>query len=102
MTTITGRELRYFLTLTVHAAPRALTVDDLVAAVRAVGLQLDGRPSKVISDSLRWEIRRQRVVRVGRSLYAPGVLPRSTRSFMRLHLREALARERAGNDSSSV
>jgi hypothetical protein len=79
---IAGRELRYVLTLTLmHAG--SLTVRELVGAVERRGFSLGGRPSKTVSDALRWEIRRGRVVRVGRGRYATGSIPRSTRSWIR-------------------
>ena len=60
-----------------------LTVAELVERLDADGIRLLGRPGKVVSDSLRWEVGRRRVVRVGRGRYAPGVVPRQTLSRMR-------------------
>lgn len=83
---IAGLHLRYFLTLHLFDAGES-SIGDLVAAVERQGFSLDGRPSKVVSDALRWEVRRGRVVRRGRGWYAPGTMPRQTRSWMRQHLR---------------
>lgn len=83
-----GRRLRYLLTLIVHRADRPLTVKELVTALEDGGFTVDGRPSKTVSDALRWEIGRGRVVRVGRGTYVRGHLPRSTAAFLRRHLRE--------------
>jgi hypothetical protein len=83
---IAGLHLRYLLTL--HLADRGpSTTDDLVTAVGHAGFRLAGRPSKTVSDALRWEVRRGRVVRLGRGCYGPGTMPRQTRSWMRHRMR---------------
>ena len=79
---IRGLELRYVLTLLLLDAG-VLTVDDLVRLLRASGFAVDGRASKSVSDALRWEIGRGRVVRFGRGRYAAGWMPRQTKSRMR-------------------
>ncbi|MGQ0431179.1 MAG: hypothetical protein ACT452_02080 [Microthrixaceae bacterium] len=81
-----GRDLRYLLTLVLHRSDRPLSVAELVTILERSGHAIDGRPSKAVSDALRWEIRRGRVTRVGRSAYARGQIPRSTLSFIRSHL----------------
>ncbi len=74
---IRGLALRYLLTShLIDAGPR--TVRELVDAVLAEGFELGGRPSKEVSDALRWEMRRGRVSRRGRGLYGPGTIPRQT------------------------
>jgi len=78
----TGLPLRYLLTLHL-LADGPLTVAELVERLEVDGIRLLGRPGKVVSDSLRWEIGRRRVVRVGRGRYAAGVVPRQTLSRMR-------------------
>ena len=55
-----------------------LRVADLSELLQRDGIAVRGRPSKVISDSLRWEVRRGRVVRLGRGRYGPGRMPRGT------------------------
>lgn len=83
---IAGLHLRYVLTL--HLADTGeSTIDGLVAAVEQAGFAIRGRPSKTISDALRWEIRRGRVVRRGRGRFGPGTMPRQTRSWMRKRIR---------------
>ena len=77
-----GRQLRWLLTLYLKRAG-TLTVAELAEALRADGYVVDGRVSKVISDSLRWEIRWRRVVRVRRGVYRFGRIPRSTEYRMR-------------------
>jgi hypothetical protein len=53
-------------------------------------LPLTSRASKTISDALRWEVKRGRVVRLGQGRYGPGTMPRSTaqRIHARAHRRE--------------
>ena len=66
---INGLRLRELLVLILlrHAAP--MTVAALVAAVDARGFYVDGRAGKVVSDQLRYELERGRVLRVRRGLY---------------------------------
>ena len=54
-----GTDLRYVLTdyLSVHGPT---TVAELIQVLDLRGFETDGRPSKAISDALRWEIRRAR------------------------------------------
>ena len=85
---IAGRNLRYLLTVVLHAEARPMTVTELIGAVEGLGLEVDGRPSKTVSDALRWEVGKGRVVKVGRSVYRRGRMPRSTAAFIRRHLRE--------------
>ena len=84
--TIAGLHLRYLLTLHLAEVGEA-SIDDLVAAVDQAGYALAGRPSKTVSDALRWEVRRGRAVRRERGRYGRGTMPRQTRSWMRQRLR---------------
>jgi hypothetical protein len=90
--TIRGQDLRYVLTLRLMQVGMQ-TVDELVSAVRGAGFEMGGRPSKAVSDALRWEIARGRVVRLGRGRYGPGTVPRSTRYWIRSSVR-ALSSDR--------
>lgn len=94
-----GIELRYVLTT--HLATRgSATVAELADALDASGYRLTGRGSKVVSDALRWEIGRGRVVRTGRGRYALGRIPRQTLARMRTRvsgLEAAVAQRRAGS-----
>ena len=72
-----GRDFRYVLTLCLKAYG-PLDLAELVSAMRAEGWAIRGRPSKTVSDALRWEIARGRAVRLGRGRYGPGSIPRST------------------------
>jgi hypothetical protein len=91
-----GIELRYVLTihLAVHVPA---TVAELVNVVGYHGFRVQGRPSKAVSDALRWEIEHGRVHRLGRGRYGPAYIPRSTE--YRIHqrvlaLRAAVVAER--------
>lgn len=78
-----GRALRFVLVDELMRRPEA-TVADLVAAVAAAGFDLRGRASKVISDALRWEVRRGRIERRGRGIYRYRSAPRSTARRIRV------------------
>jgi hypothetical protein len=73
----------------------------MTAALRHHGYQLGGRASKVISDALRWEVRRGRVQRLGRGLYryhqAPATTARRIRLFARRCHHWVVAITRTGN-----
>lgn len=82
-----ARALRYRLTLLLHDSGRPWTVAELADALRGAGVPLPtGRTSKLVSDSLRWEVGRGRVVRLGRGQYGPGRLGRGTAPWMRAQL----------------
>jgi hypothetical protein len=87
-----GIELRYALTmfLAVHGPQ---TIGELIDALTHQGFTFVGRPSKAVSDALRWEIAHDRVRRRGRGYYGPGALPRSTEH--RIHQRVLAMREEA-------
>jgi hypothetical protein len=72
-----GIELRYVLTL--HLAQQGpATIAELIEALSHHGFSVRGRPSKAVSDALRWEIGRGRVNRFARGRYGTGYIPRST------------------------
>jgi len=79
-----GIELRYVLTWCLSHHGRA-TVGELVEALGEHGFAFRGRPSKAVSDALRWEMGRDRVRRIGRGVYGPRYIPRSTE--YRIHQR---------------
>jgi hypothetical protein len=91
-----GIELRDVLTF--HLTNRGpATVGESIDAIRHHGFCVQGRPSKAISDALRWEIEHGRVHRFGRGRYGPGYLPRSTEYRIRrrvLALRAVVVAER--------
>jgi len=87
-----NRELRYRLSLLLLDAHRTMTVAELVTAMTAVGAPMQTRPSKAVSDALRWEVHRGRAVRLTRGRYRTGHIPRSTVWWMRDHVRTATDR----------
>ena len=70
-------DLRYVLTRILQLLG-PMTVAELVAELHRWGFTVAGRPSKTVSDTLRWEMRRDRVRRRGRGRYQQGAVPRST------------------------
>lgn len=80
---VAGTQLRHAICVCLLRAQTPLTVPEVVAGVEALGWSVPGRPSKTISDALRWEVAKGRVVRLDRSLYEIGIMPRSTEWWMR-------------------
>jgi hypothetical protein len=78
--TLWGRDLRYVLTWHLVEARTVLTVAQLVWAVAGDGFGLPHPANKAVSDALRWEVARGRVVRAGRGRYRSGTMPKATRS----------------------
>ena len=96
--TLRGTNLRYTLTRLLQLCGPS-TVDELVVALRQWGFTIDGRPSKTVSDALRWEMEHDRVRRIGRGLYRAGGMPSGTeyRIIRRVSfLREEATPEYAG------
>ena len=87
-----GIELRYVLTVALVNGS-VMTVAELAEELERQGFAVAGRPSKAISDALRWEANADRVVRVGHGSYGPGFMPRSTE--YRIRQRVAKLREQA-------
>jgi hypothetical protein len=85
-------ELRYVVTMhLLNHGPASIS--ELAEAVAWQGFAIAGRPSKSISDALRWEMGYGRVRRLGRGLYGPGWLPRGTEH--RIHKRVLALRHKA-------
>ncbi len=87
-----GVDLRYVLTYDLFRHGPA-TVKELIDMLAWDGFETRGRPSKAISDALRWEMGRGRVCRRGRGLYAPVWMPRGTE--YRIHSRVLALRAEA-------
>jgi len=87
-----GTELRYVLTAYI-AAQGPQTVESLLDYLDYHDFDVPGRPSKTVSDALRWERRRGRVRRLRRAHYGPGAMPRSTESY--IHKRAMALRDQA-------
>ena len=81
-----GIVLRSALVLVLLDRARPTTVRELVSQLGRRGVVTPGRPSKAISDALRWEIGRGRVRRVSRSTYVVGRVSRQTAWRMRRRL----------------
>jgi len=84
--TLRGYVLRSWLLLTLRDHGQVMTVADLVDCLEQCGFRTQARPSKDVSDALRWEVRRGRARRVARSTYELGCLPRQTAWRMRRRL----------------
>jgi hypothetical protein len=74
---VSGIELRYLLTTYLFDHGPA-TVGELVDALTYHGFGVGGRPSKSVSDALRWEMVHGRVRRLRRGRYGPASMPRAT------------------------
>jgi hypothetical protein len=74
---VSGTDLRYLLTAYLFDHGPA-TVEELVDALAYHGFRPPGRSSKAVSDALRWETARSRVVRLRRGHYRPGSMTRAT------------------------
>lgn len=72
-----GTDLRYVLTMYL-AQHGPATVPELIDMLDGYGFAVSGRPSKTISDALRWEIGHNRVWPYGRGRYRFAEMPRST------------------------
>ena len=74
-----GRALRFILVDELIRRPHMTVAEMVTALVEHHGFDLgDGRASKLISDALRWEVRRGRVVRLARGRYRFARTSRST------------------------
>ena len=90
--TLRGTTLRYTLTRLLQLRGPS-TVDELVVALRQWGFTVDGRPSKTVSDALRWEREHDRVRKISRGLYRAGGIPSGTEH--RIIRRVTFLREKA-------
>jgi hypothetical protein len=102
---VKGIELRYLLTTYLFDHGPA-TVGELVDALTYHGFCVGTRPSKAVSDALRWEMVHGRVRRLRRGRYGPMSMPRATehrisRRVLALHARVAEMSLRAGREGSS-
>jgi hypothetical protein len=97
-----GTELRYVLTINLALHGRA-TIFDQIETLEDQGFAVSGYASKVVSDALRWEMRKDRVRRVRRGLYGPGQMPRSTEHYINQRYRalrdEAAKLKTAGDEA---
>ena len=93
--TLVGLELRYALVVALVESQRTMSIEELGGTVESWGFEIGGRRSKTISDALRWERRRGRVLQVRRGRYRQGHVPRGSLHRMQRTIaqrREALRR----------
>ncbi|MFT3714489.1 MAG: hypothetical protein QM774_00685 [Gordonia sp. (in: high G+C Gram-positive bacteria)] len=62
------------------------SVQMLITCAAQQGLSFAGRPSKAISDAIRWELRRGRIVKTGRGVYRLGAVPRTSGRLIDIRL----------------
>ena len=93
-----GIELRYVLTLALSNGG-TMTVAELADELARQGFSVNGRPSKAISDALRWEVNLGRAFRWSHGNYGPGVMPHSTEYRIRQRV-AALRMQARGQDDS--
>lgn len=93
-----GTNLRYVLTVQLLRCGTQ-SVADLVDALEDQGFAIKGRPSKAISDALRWEMAHGRVRRVRHGRYRSDEMPRSTE--YRIRERVAALRAAAADRSAA-
>lgn len=84
-----GKLLRHAVVISLLSAGRSVTVDELVQRIERDHGPIRGRAGKAVSDALRWEVAKRRVVHESRGIYAPGRVPRSTQHWMRATLTQA-------------
>ena len=95
-----GLDLRYAALLVLGVGDQPLCLDEIVADIEALGFLTATSPNpamgptKPLADALRWEIRRGRVRRVARGMYAAGPIDRSTRYRARVRLAHLTGRSR--------
>jgi hypothetical protein len=99
-----GTDLRYTLTRLLQLlGPSSVT--ELVAALDKWNFAVAGRPTKTVSDALRWEMQRGRVWRRGWGRYSAAGMPRSTehRIITRVEaLREDAKSRGGGHDTPAA
>ncbi len=78
-----GRGLRFVLVDELRQRG-TMTVAGMVLVLAEYGFDVGGRVSKVVSDALRWEVARGRVVRVERGVYRFAGAPASTARRIRV------------------
>ena len=72
-------ELRRYLIARIIERGGAASVADLVDDLADAGFEVAGRPSKTVSDVLRPDVTRHRLVRLERGVYAEATIARSHR-----------------------
>ncbi len=80
---LSGKQLRWVVCVLLHDAGKTMSVHDIVTVLQSTGYVIAGRPGKTVSDALRWEVGRGRVVQAKRGSYSAGFMQRSTEYSMR-------------------
>lgn len=78
-----SRELRYLAVAELIESGRPMTARELAATIQQRGLTIRAtKPNKAVSDALRWEVAKGRVVKPARGVFVAGRMPRSTKSWI--------------------
>lgn len=92
---VTGILLRYAILLVMEGVTTPTGVDEIARSIRRLGVRAPDPQGKRVSDALRTEVRKGRVVRLDRDRYVAGEpLAARTRSRARSSLVEAMRRDR--------
>ena len=75
---VRGRVLRFLITKELQRIRQPMTIPEIVGRIEQQGFTIYGRPSKTVSDCLRWETAKGRVTRIKRGIYTYGHTSRST------------------------
>jgi len=75
--------LRHAICVCLLDAKAPMTLAEVVARLEDLAVLVPGRASKTVSDALRWEVLHGRAVRLRRSVYQAGAMPRSTEWWIR-------------------
>ena len=94
--TLRGLDLRSAVVVLLLARQRPATLVDLASMLRRDGFDVGPAPTKTIADALRWEVRRGRVARVGRGIYAAGTVAKASKHRMRTRVAAARNRTTTG------
>lgn len=86
-----GLLLRYEIVLVLRSAYDAMSIPEIVRAIELRGFTLPANPNKVVSDALRWEVRKGRATKLRRGRYGAGFIPRSSEYRIRQRMRNTLA-----------
>ena len=76
-----------------NARPATLTIAELVRAIERMGIPIPPPANKTLSDALRWEVGRGRIVKWRRGEFRLGTLARATEYGMRQRIAAYLAGE---------
>jgi len=78
--------IRAAICVTLHDAPDAMSIPELVSALSAWGVKLGPKANKIVSDATRAAVLRNQIRRAGRGRYIGGRIPPSTLYYMRVRV----------------